>query len=797
MSFKDIFDQADRLSGVFHFTTKGAALRQEDTSQIDNTAELQREQRGGKLGSDAQDQEIIELRKSMHKKFVPPADRYGTNVRRIVVKDEEERDDEMQHQGDKEEYDISTQQCAIPEIDWECEVRAIMIDDNESGDDEKGSNEKKSNAGPSVVGFASAQSTSGSHAKSLIRLRRSLPLQAAGLDKIDPLCIFEVDIVTRKEAESTRDELDVLIPNREDMYQYREEVEADGMRSHSGDTAAATSRQNVRLAVNKPVSAASSSSSSSTVSSNFTSTSVSLSGGASVTPALSRQAVNEEQELLSSMSLAERKAYNAEKKKERLASTSLTGLANSSFELNNGGLDNGTRVDDNSAKRGSRGAVTALNHSKISVNKINTWPDLGSTKLKYFHRPRLPKSVTKKKTWKVTFKNTTVIAQNLRNMRRVGDGSLGLSVLSSRVGDNPQELGLAGGEAVLLEYVEENPPLRLNYGMASRVVNYYRAPDTRNEDDVVEEEDDRRDRQGGGIRLMREKMYKDYHVPRHVKRLLEYRDNNKVYDHDANMPSLALGETKALNPDEKSPFLGEIEEGDILASVSNNLYRAPLFEQTKKKTDFLLVCVKAMYNAMHFIVRPLPRLMVVGQTEPLQVCMRPERDPKMPTSNRVSVVQQTFLRLAVARLFADESHHSTLSAGIEYPAIEKSVLGDYTLDRYWSPQRQKLRETLHGIVHELADESIDRQTGIRRYKPRAFYKEEYDEDMKMTGIEKEIHFSPEELSKRGELTPEAVCVEESSAAAEFRLRELGIIEALPLPAGVAVAAAHGPGPYCS
>ena len=87
---------------------------------------------------------------------------------------------------------------------------------------------------------------------------------------------------------------------------------------------------------------------------------------------------------------------------------------------------------------------------------------------------------------------------------------------------------------------------------------------------------------------MREKMYKDYHVPRHVKRLLEYRDNNKVYDHDANMPSLALGETKALNPDEKSPFLGEIEEGDILASVSNNLYRAPLFEQTKKKTDFLL-----------------------------------------------------------------------------------------------------------------------------------------------------------------------------------------------------------------
>ena len=95
-------------------------------------------------------------------------------------------------------------------------------------------------------------------------------------------------------------------------------------------------------------------------------------------------------------------------------------------------------------------------------------------------------------------------------------------------------------------------------------------------------------------------------------------------------------------------------------------------------------------------------------------------DPKTPYSNRVTEVQHKFLTLAVARYFAENMENNALSTGVEFPQIEKSVLSDYTLDCYWSPHRHRLRETLYSIVHELADTSIDRQTGVRRTSPEVF-----------------------------------------------------------------------------
>ena len=46
---------------------------------------------------------------------------------------------------------------------------------------------------------------------------------------------------------------------------------------------------------------------------------------------------------------------------------------------------------------------------------------------------------------------------------------------------------------------------------------------------------------------------------------------------------------QVLNPEEECPFLGPLEEGELLQSVSNNLFRAPLFPHKPRLTDFLLV----------------------------------------------------------------------------------------------------------------------------------------------------------------------------------------------------------------
>ena len=132
--------------------------------------------------------------------------------------------------------------------------------------------------------------------------------------------------------------------------------------------------------------------------------------------------------------------------------------------------------------------------------------------------------------------------------------------------------------------------------------------------------------------MRRQELYNQCHVPRHVKLLLEHRDRKQDYDHDANIPRLGIGETRVLGPEHESPFLGDIREQEIVQSISNNLYRAPIFRQRANTNDYLLICTRAMMKEMHFIVRALPPLLTVGQVEPLQVCYRPERIQRHPTA---------------------------------------------------------------------------------------------------------------------------------------------------------------------
>jgi hypothetical protein len=44
-----------------------------------------------------------------------------------------------------------------------------------------------------------------------------------------------------------------------------------------------------------------------------------------------------------------------------------------------------------------------------------------------------------------------------------------------------------------------------------------------------------------------------------------------------------------LEPDDPSPFLGNIPPGTTVSSIENNLYKAPIFRHTPRETDFLLI----------------------------------------------------------------------------------------------------------------------------------------------------------------------------------------------------------------
>jgi len=95
------------------------------------------------------------------------------------------------------------------------------------------------------------------------------------------------------------------------------------------------------------------------------------------------------------------------------------------------------------------------------------------------------------------------------------------------------------GGFVLLEYSEEHPPILPNPGMGSIIVNYYRKTDVA----------------------------------------------------DSYVPKAEMGEAFLLDPSDESPFLrfGQVEPGQMIPALYNNLVRAPLFRHDAYTTDFLVI----------------------------------------------------------------------------------------------------------------------------------------------------------------------------------------------------------------
>lgn len=120
---------------------------------------------------------------------------------------------------------------------------------------------------------------------------------------------------------------------------------------------------------------------------------------------------------------------------------------------------------------------------------------------------------------------------------------------------------------VICRYCEERPLLLGNVGMGARLCTYYQksSPD---------------DQTGSALR------------------------NGNGGD--------SLGHVIALDPADKSPFLGDIKPGCSQSSLETNMYRAPVFPHKVPLTDYLLVrSAKGKLS-----IRRIDRIDVVGQ----QVC---------------------------------------------------------------------------------------------------------------------------------------------------------------------------------
>lgn len=170
------------------------------------------------------------------------------------------------------------------------------------------------------------------------------------------------------------------------------------------------------------------------------------------------------------------------------------------------------------------------------------------------------------------------------------------------VGDNATLIGV--------EYTEEYPMILSNYGMGSKLINYYR----------------------------REKPDDNYR------------------------PKAPLGETHVLGVEDRSPFwnFGSVQKGDFVPTLYNNMIRAPIFKHEKKSTDFLLVKSQGGGSHQKYFLKNLDHVFAVGHTFPSVEIPAPHSRKVTNTSkNRLKmIVFRTMNKKGKARInVKDISHH--------------------------------------------------------------------------------------------------------------------------------------------
>ncbi|KAJ1980371.1 hypothetical protein H4R34_002484 [Dimargaris verticillata] len=152
---------------------------------------------------------------------------------------------------------------------------------------------------------------------------------------------------------------------------------------------------------------------------------------------------------------------------------------------------------------------------------------------------------------------------------------------------------------ILLEFSEEHPPIMSNAGMGSLLLNYYRKRDLQ----------------------------------------------------DQTNPQLDIGESFILDPADASPFFnfGNVEPGQTIPTLYNNLVRAPLFRHTPNTTDFLLIQSKYKGHTKLYL-RPIASVFTVGQTYPMQ-------EVPGPHSRKVTNTIKSRLQALSYRLIRRNPYH--------------------------------------------------------------------------------------------------------------------------------------------
>ncbi|AGO13552.1 AaceriAGL330Wp [[Ashbya] aceris (nom. inval.)] len=216
---------------------------------------------------------------------------------------------------------------------------------------------------------------------------------------------------------------------------------------------------------------------------------------------------------------------------------------------------------------------------------------LPKEQLRHFHRSHFGKGIRP---------GTNIVFSKIKVRRRKRDKGKDVREIFSNSSD------LTIGDSVpvfLMEYCEQQPIALSKFGMASKLINYYR----------------------------------------------------KRSETDTSRPKLPVGETHVLGVQDKSPFwnFGFVEPGAIVPTLYNNMIRAPVFKHEVSRTDFLLIKSAGNGTGTRFYLRQINHLFTVGQTFPVV-------EIPGPNSRKVTSMGKNRLRMVVYRILNKSPEHRLL-----------------------------------------------------------------------------------------------------------------------------------------
>lgn len=231
-----------------------------------------------------------------------------------------------------------------------------------------------------------------------------------------------------------------------------------------------------------------------------------------------------------------------------------------------------------------------------------------------FHRPSF-----------VVKPNTTVHFSRMKIRKKKRDKGKPIKELLAKTTD----LSLGdSAQYFLMEYAEQFPMTLSNYGMGSKMINYYR----------------------------------------------------KASPEDTSRPKLPVGETHVLSVQDKSPFwnFGFVEAGKIVPTLYNKMIRAPVFKHTPRDTDFLMVRSTGggvTGAGQKYFLRNIPHVFTVGQTYPVT-------DVPGPHSRKVTTASKNRLKMIVYRVLNASPYHR----------INVKDIAEHFPDQIDTQNRQRLKE---------------------------------------------------------------------------------------------------------